>query len=257
MYSDINNFDSGGPYMARIKTFDWSILDRNSLVNMLWQIYPEIVDKKLTPAKFHLILSKYIKKFLPIRISKKFDETVEFGWVYIGGTYYADWDQENKKSIEILLVYNPFEKYVTVNRSKFKRMCRTFADVVLHEIIHMRQYRRRNFKILPDYESTAQLNELRKEQSYLGCTDEIDAYSFNIACELMDRFKNNKKEVIQYIGKKHRRGPLLSHSLRSYLRAFEYNHNHPIIKRLKTRIIRYLPNAELGKPYKTVDWINC
>jgi hypothetical protein len=120
----------------------------------------------------------------------------------------------------------------------------------------MRQYRRREFKILPDYDSNAEMSEQRQEQSYLGCTDEIDAYSFNIACELMDSFKNDYDSVIEYVSKKHRKGRLKSHSLRTYLKAFEYNHNHPIIKRLKTRIIRYLPNAEFGKPYRTTDWIN-
>jgi len=42
-----------------------------------------------------------------------------------------------------------------------------------------------------------------------------------------------------------------------YLKAFDYNHDHKIIKRLKKRVIRYLPNAELGRPYRTADWINC
>jgi hypothetical protein len=45
----------------------------------------------------------------------------------------------------------------------------------------MRQFRRRNFKQLPDYASNAEKSEIREEQEYLGCKDEIDAYSFNIA----------------------------------------------------------------------------
>lgn len=235
--------------------FDWSILDRQGLANMLWSIYPEVVDRKLTPVQLKTILSKHIKKHLPVRVSLKPDITVELGWMYTGGTYYSDWDQENRQCIEVVFSSNPLDKYLLITKKKFKRMCTTFSDVILHELMHMRQYRRRNFKILPDYESTAEMTELRREQRYLGCTDEIDAYSFNIACELRDRLKT-RKEISNYVAKKHRRGPLLSHGLRFYLKAFEYNHNHPIIKRLKKRIIRYMPNAELGKPYKTSDWIN-
>jgi hypothetical protein len=100
------------------------------------------------------------------------------------------------------------------------------------------------------------MDELRKEQSYLGCTDEIDAYSFNIACELLDKFKNDNKLAINYISKRQRKGNLKSNTLRTYLKAFEYNYNHPIIKRLKKRVIRYMPHAEQGKPYRTKDWIN-
>ena len=236
--------------------FDWSILDRRGLVSMLWSIYPEIVDIQLSQADFHAILAKHIKKYLPVRVAKKFDPTVEFGWVYIGGTYYSDWDEDDRKCIEVVFVYNPFESHVILDKKKFKRMCNTFSDVILHELIHMRQYRRRDFKILPDYESNAEMSELRQEQSYLGCTDEIDAYSFNIACELLDKLGNDQTAVIEYLGKTHRKGKLRSHSLRFYLKAFEYNHDHPIIRRLIKRIIRYLPNAKLGKPFRTTDWIN-
>jgi hypothetical protein len=241
---------------AKKVQFNWSILDRNGLIDLLWQISPEIIDKKIKPENVQKILARQIKKFIPVRIVKKYDTVVEKGWVYIGGCYYSDWDRERKKCIEVIFVYNPLDEYIFISKKRFGKMCRSFADVVLHEIIHMRQYRRRKFKIIPDYESTAEMDELRQEQSYLGCTDEIDAYSFNIACELLDKFNGNKEKVCMYISKKHKRGPLKSPALRGYLKAFEYNDNHPIIKRVKKRVIRYLPHAEYGKPYRTNDWIN-
>ena len=236
--------------------FNWSILDRQQLYKLLWMVWPEIVDKPLTAAKIHAILAKHIKQYLPVRVSKKFDFGVDPGWVYIGGTYYSDYDQEFKKSIEVIFVYNPLDKKLCLNKSKFQRICKTFSDVVLHELIHMRQYRRREFKILPEYESNAERTEQRQEQGYLGCTDEIDAYSFNIACELIDRIGLDYPALIDYVSATHWKGRLKSNSLRMYLKAFDYNHNHRIIKRLKKKIIRYLPNAELGRPYRTTDWID-
>lgn len=237
--------------------FDWSLLDRNNLISMLWELHPDIADKSLPPEKIHQLLANHLKKHLPVRVAKKIDGKVDFGWVYIGGTYYSDFDQEDKKCLEVVFVYNPFDDKITITKRRFKRMCKTFSDVILHEIIHMRQYRRRDFKALPSYESSAAMLEIRQEQSYLGSTDEIDAYSFNIACELLDKCKNNVDQVISYLGKKHRRGKLKSNCLKDYLKAFEYNHNHTIIKRLKKRTISYLPNAQLGKPYKSKDWISC
>ena len=237
--------------------FNWSILDRQSLTRLLWMIWPEIVDKPLTPSKIHSIISKHIRQYLPIRVSKKFDGAVELGWIYVGGMYYSSYDEDFKKSIEVTFVYSPFEDKMCLSKSKFQRICKTFSDVVLHELIHMRQYRRREFKILPDYESNAERTEQRQEQNYLGCTDEIDAYSFNIACELIDKFGMDYAAIVNYVGAKHWKGKLKSNSLRMYLKAFDYNHDHRIIKRLKKRIIRYLPNAELGRPYRTSEWINC
>lgn len=236
--------------------FNWSVLDRTHLAKFLWSLYPEVVDKSLSIAKLHSTLAKHIKKYLPIRISKKVDDpSIESGWVYIGGTYFSDWDQEYKKCIEINFNYCPSDKKITLSKSRFRRICYTFADVLLHEIIHMRQYRRRKFKIIPDYESTADRYEQQIEQSYLGCPDEIDAYGFNIACELLDKC-GSVRAVSSYLGNKHHKGRLKSHSLKMYLKAFDYNHNHKIIKKVKAKAIRYLPNAELGRPYKTKDWIN-
>lgn len=236
--------------------FDWSLLDRQGLISLLWQIYPEVVDRQHTPEQIQRILSRQIKKCLPVRVVKKMDESVELGIVYIGGCYYSDWDQEKKTCIEVSFVYNPIDEYLSFDKKRFKRICVTFADVILHEIIHMRQYRRRKFKIIPDYDSNADMDELRQEQSYYGCTDEIDAYSFNIACELLDKFKGDIERASEYVTKKHRRGQIKSNNLRGYLKAFEYNHNHPIIKRLKKRVIRYMPHALSGKPYRNKDWIN-
>lgn len=235
--------------------FDWSTLDRKGLKNILWVTHPEIVDKKITPYKFKSIVSKHLKHWLPIKLTIKQNASVDFGNIYIGGTYYSYWDQKNKNPIEVIFNYNPFDEYVVISKTRFKKMCRTFADVILHEIIHMRQYRRRNFKSLPDYESQAEKTDLRKEQSYLGCSDEIDAYSFNIACELLDKLKD-PENIQKYVSKKHKNKRLLSPSMSSYLKAFEYDHAHPIIKKLKKRIIRYIPNAQLGKPYRNKDWIN-
>jgi hypothetical protein len=41
-----------------------------------------------------------------------------------------------------------------------------------------------------------------------------------------------------------------------YLKAFNHDHNHVIIKRVKKKVIRYIPYAKLGKPYRKKDWID-
>ena len=95
----------------------------------------------------------------------------------------------------------------------------------MHELIHMRQYRRRKFKVLPDYASNADKTEQRDEQSYLGNSDEIDAYSYNIACELMDKFKYDTAKVVNYLNedqtrdfdKKRNRTHLMQHNTSTHI----------------------------------------
>lgn len=236
--------------------FNWSILDRDNIIEFMMLIAPELVNQKLTADIFHKKISNHVKKYLPIRTRKSFNVLVEQDQVWVGGTYYSDWDREKKKCIELVFEYSYSSEYIQITNRRFKSVCVTVADTILHEIIHMRQYRRRKFKILPDYESNADKTKIREEQSYLGCSDEIDAYSFNIACELNDKFLGNYKQIINYLNENQKGKRRRSNSWRIYLKAFEHNHNHPIIQRVKKKVVRYLPFAEIGKPYKNKDWIN-
>ena len=241
--------------MAINNFFDWSTLDRTTIVNHVLLSKPILVGDKLTVDKVHTTLSHNLKKLAPFKIKKVFNYNVDPGHVYIGGSYYSYLDREYDRCIEISLCYFDPETKITLSNRQLKQIGILIADTVLHEIIHMRQYRRRQFKSIPDYVSKADRSDIRKEQEYLGSSDELDAYAFNIACEMHSKFKGNAKFIAKYLDK-----PLKNHKYkhtwRIYLNAFEYNHNHPIIKKLKKKIMYYLPMAEIGKPYKSKDWIN-
>jgi flagellar hook protein FlgE len=217
---------------------------------------PEVVNQKLSITDFHKKITNHLKKFVPIRFKKGFNNKVEPNLCWVGGTYYSDRDMDKAKSIEILFEYPAYSKTICITGKRFRGTCYTIADTLLHEIIHMRQYRRRKFKILPDYASTAEKTELRQEQSYLGCSDEIDAYSFNIACELVDKFGRNQTRIINYLNENQKGKRRRHNSWRMYLKAFQHDHNHPIIQRVKKKIVRYLAAAEMGRPYRNKDWID-
>jgi len=240
---------------AKLK-FDWSRLDRNSLYSFMLSIGQDIVKKELTIKKFHSKVSRHLKTHLPVRVVKLMDTKVESGIVYVGGVYYCDADQERQKCIEVVLVYNPGDAVINMSRLRFSRLSMCIADTILHEIIHMRQYRRRRFKVLPEYASTAEKTEQRQEQSYLGCTDEIDAFAFNIACDLVARHGDDDRMIVQHLNEHQRNKRRRYDCWRMYLKAFNHDHDHIIIKRLKKRVIRYLPAARTGKPYRNKDWIN-
>jgi hypothetical protein len=240
--------------MPKKITFDWSSLERKQLIKSLYAIHSKVTKKDISIHEFQKLISKHLKSIVPVIVKKRWDKDIERNAVWVGGTYYRDSDKNCHKCIEIEFFYKINSEKIILSPSGFKRICGVIADTLLHEIIHMRQYRRRNFKILPDYASTAEKTSERQQQEYLGNSDEIDAYGFNIACDLMERFKNDQKQVTNYLNKKR-----FGHgwnSWRTYLKTFDNNHNHIIIKRLKQKIVRYLPYAELGKPYKNKDWIS-
>jgi len=236
--------------------FDWSSLDREYLTQMFWETSDKIVGKELPISLIHSTISTHIKKRLPIKVAKHTNPDVEFGFVYIGGCYYSTQDYDNKKCIELILSYNTFENKLTISRHRFKQMSVLFADTILHEIIHMRQFRRREFKDLPDYASTAEKRETRDQQSYLGNSDEIDAYAFNASCELVSKFYSDHNKIVKYLNETPRKTRGKLDTWKMYLKAFDYDHDHYIVQRLKKKIIRYLPYADLGKPYRNRDWIS-
>jgi hypothetical protein len=237
-------------------TFDWSLLNRDSIAGFLYTLAPEIANQSLTVVEFHTKITKLLKKYIPVRVRRSYNIKVDPGFVFIGGTYYSGYDEDNVKCIEIVFEYRTDQKILTLSKKRFAGICINIADTMLHEVIHMRQFRRRNFKYLPDYASNAEKTKLREEQSYLGCSDEIDAYGFNIACELMDKFKSDQTAVIEYLNENQQGKNRRHNSWRMYLKAFEHDHNHPILQRVKKKVVRYMAAYSSGKPYRNKDWIN-
>ena len=242
--------------MNNVKSFDWSLLDRKLISEIVALSSNKIVGKQLTPIEITAILRNHFKCFkIPIGVVSTYHKRTTKSWIWIGGVYYCDNDRIGKQAITLRLQYNPTDHYIVLDVRRFRRLCVAIADTVLHEIIHMRQYRRRQFKSVSSYISNAASYHQRAEQTYLGHSDEIDAYSFNIACMLFDKFKNNHEKILEYLTKDLSTSRMTKNSYLIYLDTFDHKHNHPVIKKLKNKIRYYLPYAKLGKPYKTSDWL--
>lgn len=241
--------------MVKTKNYDWSCLDRQLLVGFQNFAKSQLVGISHSPASFVSIFRKLFRFFeVPIIIRLKKDPTNTLNDVCIGGCYYAYDDKGGKKAINIEFYFHPDSTSIKVSAKRFKEIINLVADTILHEMIHMRQWRRRNFKSIPGYESTSAFASKRKEQNYLGHPDEIDAYAFNIAIYLINRFKKDK-QIIDYLNRDTRDKRIKMNSYVWYLRTFDNNHRHKVVKKLKKKIIYYLPNAKIGKPYKTSDWL--
>jgi hypothetical protein len=236
--------------------YDWSILDRDLLTEITALSAHNIVNQQLSPIELSARIRRHLRFFkVPVHVVSSYHKETNKQTVWVGGLYHSGKDQVGQTAITVRLQYNPSDKHIKLNRQKFRRVCLAIADTILHEIIHMRQYRRRCFKSIPGYESIAESRKQHTEQTYLGHYDEIDAYSFNIACMLGSKFKNNINQIADYLNSELSDKRLVKNSYRTYLKAFDHNHNHAVIKKLKKKIMYYLPYAKLGKPYKTSNWL--
>lgn len=235
------------------KAFNWSLLDRNTLYSMLYELKPEIVDKRLSIGKITSLLSKHIKSHLPVKVTSNRHKPVKKGEVWVGGAYYSDLDNQQKnRFIEVVLAFPTTAETMKTSLYRWERLCRLFADTILHEIIHTRQYRARNFKDIPGYESTAYYAKDRAWQEYYGHRDEMGAHSFNLAQDMIDKFGWDSRAIKEYLDSPVPKR-VRPNGWGRFMKSFEYDHTHPKVCQMKHKIMRNLENAYYGKPFKTTN----
>jgi hypothetical protein len=238
--------------MAR-QAFNWSLLDRATLYSMLYELKSEIVDKRLPIGEITRQLSKHIKVHLPIKVTSSKHKPVRPGELWIGGAYYSDLDKAGKKRfIEVELAFPADVQTMKTSSYRWERICTLFADTVLHEIIHTRQYRARNFKNIPGYESTAYYAKDRAWQQYYGDRDEMGAHSFNLAQDMIDKFGFDTRAIKEYLDSPVPKR-VRPNGWGRFMKSFEYDHAHPKVNQMKKKIMTQLENAYYGKPFKTTN----
>lgn len=240
-------------------SFNWHRLTRTQLFESLWDLKKSTVSKPITGSKLHRILRRAIEKELPVQVCACYIRELEDIHVTVEANYYGNLDQMLQAGyVQLKLCYSSRDQEFVLTPARYRKFCLEYADTVLHELIHIRQFRKRNFKLISEYRSVSTILWLQQEQNYLGHRDEIEAYAFNIACELLDAFKNDSAKVKQYITnpgsdlRTRRKDP----TWQRYLQAFDYDYQHPIIKKLRKATINYLPRALAGKPFKTKKFID-
>lgn len=234
--------------------FVWSDLTRELIIDLLYSKKHFLV-KKMSVQKFHKKLSYQIKKIAKVRVNKFLDKKVERHVVCVGGSYCSDLDQDNKTAITIDCYYNSKYKLIYVCEINYYQLCVTIADVLMHEIIHMRQHRKRDFASIKEFASSARSQERRMTQNYLGHKDEVEAYSFNIACELQDKFNENDAKIKMFLDGNLRIKTNKMLCYQQYIKAFNRNWNHPVMVSLKKQIEKNLNKAKIGKPFKNNYWL--
>jgi hypothetical protein len=220
---------------------------------MLYELKSEIVDKRLPIGEITRQLSKHIKVHLPIKVTSSKHKPVRPGELWIGGAYYSDLDKAGKKRfIEVELAFPADVQTMKTSSYRWERICTLFADTVLHEIIHTRQYRARNFKNIPGYESTAYYAKDRAWQQYYGDRDEMGAHSFNLAQDMIDKFGFDTRAIKEYLDSPVPKR-VRPNGWGRFMKSFEYDHAHPKVNQMKKKIMTQLENAYYGKPFKTTN----
>lgn len=206
---------------------------RDIVKNIFEDFSDSFLDQIYPKDEFIKTLAEKIAERFRINVLHTEAVEVDVNDVGINGYYDADDDEQCKIAIEVVLITNPNSKFILFDQEKYNAFAINLADVLAHELLHMRQYRARDF--IPIDHCPNKYVDLEEELLYLSNPDEIDAYAYNIADELrvhpdpIKKLSNLKEITLQD-----------SINLWAYLNAFSYDFNSPTIKRLLKKIYKYL-----------------
>jgi hypothetical protein len=207
---------------------------RNDILPILEEVRNNIVNCCVPIDEFVQELGVFIGKRFNITVkhvcSPEVDEQdVGFSSFYDGGL-----DENNEVPIEIYIVTNPANEVMIMDTETFDRMIRTISDNLAHEMIHMYQYRTRDFWEPGPIYVPDDCSEEEENLIYLSDPDEIGAYAHNIACELLehgdvDVVKEKLKEVKKITIKE-------SVNLWAYVQTFQEYPDHPVMRKLLKKV---------------------
>jgi len=159
--------------------------------------------RTFTPERLtHLIRMQFRDPQLRF-VCQRTDEVTASNFI-IKGEYYPYEDSQDETCLYIGLAFSKKCRSVTFTNYDWESISFHLADTITHEYLHRYYIRKRGFAHGKAYRSSTQRDSMK---DYLGCEDEILAYAFNIASEMIVYNQNGLLSLVlsdyQYAGGAH------------------------------------------------------
>jgi hypothetical protein len=206
---------------------------REQVRNICNDLKPQIVDQIFSIDNIVEVVGHFVAKRFRVSVLHAQAWEVDPTELNINAFYDPDRDEQQKPSIELILVTNPNDSHLILDDNLWNLFVNRLADSLAHELIHMFQARSRNFLFVEHRRHrTITLDE---NLVYLSDPDEIDAYAYNIATELREH-PNPLSKI---------RNPAAvsvndSINLWAYIQAFSKDLNNPVVKKLLKKVYKNL-----------------
>ena len=222
---------------------------RKQVLEILEELKPEIVNQFLTVDELIQAYGYFIGTRFNVDVKHAETTQVESNDIEFNGYYDGGLDEFGDIPIEIYLITNPIVDVCIIDLEQFETISRKIADTLSHEVIHMKQYRARDFLEVETvgYSDAEDEDEDEDEENryYLSSPDEINAYAYNIANELLDR--HGITTVLEKLNTVSKIEIEDSINLWAYVHAFEKDTNHPVLRKLCKQV--YKSVIDLSKQY--------
>lgn len=158
----------------------------------------QLTGMSLTPLQFTQKLRTFLKP-QPIKLNVDYTNLLNENDFTISASYDVWLDEEGKTPIMFtFLINHPLEEEWLITSAVADELAIELIETLAHEYQHLYQYRTRNYILPREYTSTEPNDEERAEITYLGNTDEIDAYAMNIAVRMYLRKDNRSLDLDRY-----------------------------------------------------------
>jgi hypothetical protein len=140
--------------------------------------------KTYTPESFtHLIRMQFRDPQLRFNCVRDSELSKKNFW--ITAEYCPYDDSQDDPCVYVTLTFGSRCRWVSFSDYDWDRMSFHLADTITHEYLHRYYCRRRGYKHGRGYRDKNNLRYNDTMKDYLGCEDEILAYAFNIASEMI------------------------------------------------------------------------
>jgi hypothetical protein len=171
------------------------------LLKRLYDVYDRNAGK-VVDSKFIL---RQVRKQIPFTECKIIGVStlsIATNSLQVSGQYDPDADEYGECPILVEINFPKRKDSFSFSEDDFSRLhwsefCMDFMSILGHEFMHLNQFRRRNFRWTKAYKSSLTCPKKKEIQEYFGDADEIDAYAFSAAANLIiDAIYFKKKTVV-------------------------------------------------------------
>ena len=207
------------------------------LLASLKKMEPEIVGQRLDKYKLTSIVQDALE---PYKVDVEFTNTsnVPKDEINMNAGYSQEvdqWKDPDMYATNLDLLFNNRQRTYSFSKDGFDELVNRINDAIGHERIHQKQARKRKLQH-PGSEYIGP-GKGKAERDYLGKPDEVEAFSYNIASELLRR--HDKETIINAF----RTGDLsiLKDSINfvAYLSSFEDTDNKTM-RKLINKVLKYI-----------------
>lgn len=219
---------------------------RRNIIDALDNFTSEILHQlKSKEAITNLLHTELNNAGFDVSVGFSMSTKVPVGDMNMNAYYDRVADSTGDVAVSIDLIFSEDTRDVEFDTKGVGNFTARLADAIVHEMIHRTQHRNRNFLKGRRCKTVSDDPQLKAAQEYLGRPDEIEAYSHNIASELLRVMDIDiALEFMRRFGKaiyaRDERGDLLSPNLYGIMTTFEFDTSNPVIKKLATGVVKYL-----------------